>query len=171
MARRTRGHISHDPRWPQRRHLRRLKVITVPDPTVYLLTLVVEDRHPVLACPEAAGILLQVWKHSDPQHGWLIGRWVVMPDHVHFFGSPAGDAAKSLSTFIACWKRSTKRCLRRMAGMTSFSWQDEFFDHVVRDADDYSRHWEYVCENPVRKGLVADASEWPYQGGIHIFRW
>jgi putative transposase len=171
MARCSRGHISHDPRWPQRRHLRRLERITVPDPTVYLLTLVVEDRHPVLACPEAVSILRQAWEHAELQHAWLVGRWVTMPDHVHFFASPVGDEAKSLSTFIACWKRSTKRWLRRMAGLVAFSWQGELFDHVVRGADDYSRHWEYVRENPVRKGLVEDASEWPYQGEIHVFQW
>jgi hypothetical protein len=47
-------------------------------------------------------------------------------------------------------------------------WQPGFFDHLLRTADSYSAKWQYVWENPVRAGLVAQPEEWPYQGEIVV---
>ena len=38
------------------------------------------------------------------------------------------------------------------------------FDHVLRSEESYGEKWLYVRDNPVRAGLVDDASDWPYQG-------
>ncbi len=46
-------------------------------------------------------------------------------------------------------------------------WQKGFFDHVVRSEDSYEGSWQYVRENPVRKGLVEKAEDWPYQGELN----
>jgi REP element-mobilizing transposase RayT len=45
-------------------------------------------------------------------------------------------------------------------------WQRRFFDHVLRNEESYAQKWEYVRENPVRAGLVANANDWPYAGEI-----
>ena len=42
------------------------------------------------------------------------------------------------------------------------------FDHVLRNDESYAQKWEYVRENPVRAGLVAEWHEWPYQGEIAL---
>ena len=45
---------------------------------------------------------------------------------------------------------------------------ERFFDHVIRSSESYAEKWSYVQENPVRAGLVVDASDWPYSGEITI---
>jgi len=156
--------------FPRRKHLRRLDDITVSRPLVFFLTACVAGRRPVLYEPRVADILVQAWRHATALHGWLIGRYVIMPDHVHFFASPVGDAAKDLSGFLKYWKRSTAIRLRK-AGFSQFRWQREFFDHLLRDEESYAEKWDYVRDNPVRAGLVGDSSQWPYQGEIARLEW
>jgi len=38
--------------------------------------------------------------------------------------------------------------------------------NVLRSSESYSQKWDYVRENPVRAGLVANADDWPWQGEV-----
>jgi len=154
-----------DRRLSGRKHLRWLDRITVSGPVVFYLTVCVQDRRPVLVSPVAVSVLVDAWTHAEARHGWLIGRYVIMPDHAHFFASPLNGRAKDLSEFMRCWKRSTAMRVRRGSDR-SFRWQREFFDHLLRSSESYAAKWEYVRQNPVRAELVADAEDWPYQGEI-----
>ena len=93
----------------------------------------------------------------------MIGRYVIMPDHVHFFAAPQPEA-KSLSAFIRDWKKWTNRKIYDSPLVKPPVWQPEFFDHVVRSADSYEEKWHYVRSNPVRAGLCAAEELWPYSG-------
>jgi REP element-mobilizing transposase RayT len=42
----------------------------------------------VLDRDEAAQILVEEWRAAHKRHSWAIGRYVIMPDHVHFFCRP-----------------------------------------------------------------------------------
>ncbi len=152
---------------PQRKHLRRLERITVPGAPLFFLTACVRGRLPLLAEPQVADILARAWRHSQMAHGWLVGRYVIMPDHVHFFASPMGEVAKDLARFMNYWKRSTAIRVRKQL-LRRFSWQTEFFDHLLRSDESYEEKWTYVWHNPVRAGLVTDPSDWPYQGEINV---
>ena len=57
---------------------------------------------------------------------------------------------------IASWKRY----IARAAGVR---WQDDFFDHRIRDAASLTEKWEYIRNNPVRKNMVRSPDDWPYQ--------
>ena len=46
-------------------------------------------------------------------------------------------------------------------------WQADYFDHFVRSADAYESKWEYVLQNPVRKGLCLEANQWPFRDVLH----
>ena len=100
-----------------RRHLRRLARIfeTIAGP-IYYLTCCVDDRRPVLACDAAAAVLVAAWETSPDVYGWAVGRYAVMPDHVHFFAAVCKEDAKGLSEFIASWKRWTRRGMRTQGG-------------------------------------------------------
>jgi REP element-mobilizing transposase RayT len=124
----------------------------------------------VLAQPSVASILAESWQVAESLYKWLVGRYVIMPDHVHFFASPQGDEAKSLSGFVGGWKRWTQREIRK-ARVESFAWQAEFFDHLLRSDESYESKWGYVRGNPVRAQLVADHDEWPFQGEINVLAW
>ena len=50
-------------------------------------------------------------------------------------------------------------------------WQPNSFHHRLRRQENYTEKWNYVRENPVRKGLVKTPEDWPYQGMINNLRW
>ncbi len=168
----------HSAPLPKRKHLRRLDRILIQGAPVYFITVCVKERRPLLADPLVASVLTDAWRYSYEGHGWMVGRYVIMPDHVHFFAAPAPDDAKTLSLFMGCWKRSTSIRIRALqaAGQRrlprptneSFAWQKEFFDHLLRNDESYREKWEYIRQNPCRSGLVSDPGDWPYQGDIHV---
>lgn len=132
----------------------------MPSP-VYFVTMCVAGRRPILGSPHAAKLVLDSWAAAPGIHGWSIGRYVVMPDHVHFFARALTER-KTLSEFVRDWKKWTTRQLTPL--ITPPVWQPEFFDHIVRSAESYEQKWQYVRENPVRAGLVQSAEDWPYAG-------
>jgi REP element-mobilizing transposase RayT len=146
----------------ERRHLPRLHTIWLKKP-IYFVTICTASRRRILHYPVVARLLIQALHDAPRVHGWMIGRFVVMPDHVHFFCSAVSDA-KDLTAFIRDWKRWTARLIAEDSDIPPPIWQREFFDHLLRSADSYSAKWKYVRENPVRAGLVADAGDWPHQG-------
>ena len=44
----------------------------------------------------------------------------------------------------------------------SMIWQKRFWEHVIRDEDDFKKHVEYVHYNPVKHGLANRVQDWPY---------
>jgi REP element-mobilizing transposase RayT len=150
------------------KHLHRLDRVWIDWP-IYFITACTFKRRPILASREVAKILIDEWENARERHGWAIGRYVIMPDHVHFFCSAEMDA-KALPRFIQAWKQWTSK---RISGELKFAapiWQEEFFDHVLRSSESYRQKWEYVRENPVRGELVATADEWPWQGHVEELR-
>src|SRR6266702_682908 len=150
-------------------HLRRLERVWVDSP-IYFITTCTKNRWAVLARDRAAQILIEEWRTAHERHGWAVGRYVIMPDHVHFFCRPELDA-KTLFEFVGGWKSWTSRKINalrepRSATAATTLWQREFFDHILRSDESYSEKWHYVLKNPVRAGLVSSADEWPYAGEI-----
>jgi putative transposase len=41
-------------------------------------------------------------------------------------------------------------------------WQRRYWEHLIRDDGDYSRHVDYCYYNPVRHGLVERVRDWPF---------
>ncbi len=151
------------------KHLRRLERIWIDSP-IYFVTTCTKNRRQILVCEEVASILIDEWRAAHPRHGWAVGCYVIMPDHVHFFCRPEHDAT-ALSEFVGNWKSYTSRKINalsppRSAPSATTLWQREFFDHVLRSSESYSEKWHYVFENPVRAGLVSSADEWKYAGEI-----
>ena len=48
-------------------------------------------------------ILIDEWRNAHDRHGWAIGRYVIIPDHVHFLCRAELDA-KTLPKFMQRWK-------------------------------------------------------------------
>ena len=165
------------------KHLRRLDRVWIESP-VYFVTVCTHQRRRILSNEAVAGILIDEWRAAHQRHGWLVGRYMIMPDRVHFFCAAEEDT-KMLSEFVRLWKQWTTKgvvaavanrgpaqdegeTLPRLASAaTARLWQREFFDHVLRSTESYGEKWEYVRQNPVRAGLVACAEDWPFQGEIH----
>jgi putative transposase len=152
------------------RHLRRLERVCVDSP-IYFITTYTKDRRAVLARDDVANILIEEWSAARDRHGWVIGRYVIMPDHVHFFCRPEYEA-QTLPKFVGTWKSWTSRKInnlvrpRSATAATTPLWQREFFDHVLRSGESYSEKWSYDFNNPMHAGLVSSADDWKYAGEI-----
>lgn len=93
--------------------------------------------------------------------------WVVLPDHFHVIIDPERN---NLSSLVKRIKLSFSANYRRRAGVVRGRvWQYRFWDHIIRDGDDLSRHIDYVHYNPVKHGLVRSPFQWEYSS-IHKYR-
>jgi len=144
--------------------LKRLTRLFVNQP-LYFITTCVNDRKSVLVSDSVERILVDEWERALARHDWAIGRYVIMPDHVHFFCRSAHSAI-SLSRFIGNWKQWTSKRIIQLLDIETPFWQEGFFDHVLRSEESYGKKWQYVMNNPVRAKLVPNAEEWKYQGCV-----
>ena len=148
----------------RRKRLRRLDEVWVPSPT-HFVTTCAASRIPRLATESFHAIAVEVWQNCERLYGWAVGRYVIMPDHVHFFIADARGET-SLSDVVGKWKEWTAKYAAQRLSYTMPLWQRDFFDHVLRSSESEDQKWEYVRENPVRAGFVADSSSWRYQGQV-----
>jgi putative transposase len=147
-------------------HLHRLDHVWL-EPSIFFVTTCTAERAPVLANTAAAGVLRDQFDQAPRRYGWRIGRYVIMPDHIHFFCAPGGEREpSSLSVFVAGVKMWSARSILAATGKAAPLWQREFFDRLLRSGESYDGKWTYVRENPVRAGLVKAAEDWPFAGEI-----
>jgi putative transposase len=137
--------------------------LSLAGPTIVLLTVNTKDRVPWLAQPEVQASLRAIWREAD---AWLVGDYVLMPDHLHLFCAPR-DLSFTIERWLAYWKSQFSR--RHVD--QPWAWQRSGFHHRLRDARQYQEKWAYVRENPLRKQLVASPEDWPYQGRKNELRW
>ena len=153
---------------PDHKHLRRLDSIWI-EPAIYFVTICTAGRRPMLARPDVLSVLRDEFAAAPRRYGWMSGRFVAMPDHLHSFcaGGETASAA-SLSRFVGGFKQWTAKRIFRAAGAPAPLRQREFFDHLLRSHESYDAKWLYVRENPVRAGLVEKSEDWPCGGEIEI---
>ncbi|HSH39438.1 MAG TPA: hypothetical protein VK993_11700 [Chthoniobacterales bacterium] len=133
--------------------------------SIVFVTVCTAKRSKILASPAAHRALVAAWQSAT---AWLVGRYVIMPDHVHLFCAPNGIDTPSLEVWMRYWKSIVTRKVREPGGSV---WQRHHWDRQLRRGESYSEKWEYVCGNPVRHGLVSDSTDWPYQGELNELRW
>jgi len=133
------------------------------------MTICADGRLPRLANDDFHAIAIEVWRNCEEHYGWTVGRYVIMPDHVHFFAYDS-HVESTLSEFVGKWKEWTAKYCRRRLGFMMPLWQPEFFDHILRSSESYEEKWEYVRNNPTRAGLAESADGWKYQGEVTQLR-
>jgi putative transposase len=157
---------------------------------VFFITFCTRDRKRIDPLTSANDALVKYGKDALEEFNVALGRYVMMPDHVHFF--VRGDANFTLSQWVGGLKRAISIAVSKDAvvarvsrarspkrldissqpvrlplqGKQNSLWQPGFFDHVLRNDESYAQKWEYVRDNPVRAGLVTSWQEWPHQGEI-----
>jgi putative transposase len=80
----------------------------------------------------------------------------VMPEHVHLLFTLGRRI--SLSQVHAKYKAKTKRVLSE----DDLAWQDNFFDHRLREQVPLERFARYIFLNPYAKGIVSLHEAWPF---------
>jgi putative transposase len=133
---------------------------------IIYLTVCTRRRRPLLANNEAARLILSAWQAAN---FWCVGRYVIMPDHIHLFCAPAIAPAMPLQKWIEFWRNKVTREWTNRNEVPI--WQRDYWDTQLRHRESYSTKWEYVRNNPVRHGFVARAEDWPYQGELNVLEW
>ena len=139
--------------------------------TSYFFTVVTHRRRPIL-CDEPVRIALrEAIEQVRCRYPFTTDAIVLMPDHLHCIWTlPDGDSDFSLRwsqikhhVSYACGQLySTALSKSRQRQRTASIWQRRFWEHQIRDETDMERHVDYIHFNPVKHGLVAAASDWPY---------
>jgi len=126
---------------------------------LYFITFNTHNRQTFLANTETHRRFITFAENSAAR-GAAIGRYVLMPDHIHLF-LRCHESLKIGDT-IRLMKRSLSAAIKNPAP----HWQPGFFDHILRQSESYAEKWRYVEQNPVRAGLVENPADWPFKGEI-----
>jgi REP element-mobilizing transposase RayT len=130
---------------------------------IVFLTVCTKDRRHLLANEHAHLGLTGAWGKART---WWVGRYVILPDHLHLFCAPGAWPPPPLTSWVAYWKR----LFAQTSGLKG-AWQQGFWDTQLRHHESYAAKWDYVKSNPVRHGLVSKAEDWPYAGELETLDW
>jgi putative transposase len=134
----------------------------------YFFTVVLAERGSRLLVDHIAQLRLAV-ATVKARRPFTIDAFVVLPDHLHCVWTlPDGDADYSRR-----WeqiKNQFSRSLPMIAPSPAINcrprergiWQRRFWEHMIRDDDDYAHHVEYTHFNPVKHGYVVHVADWPH---------
>ena len=132
------------------------------DAPLFFVTVCTLHRHRFPSLKAANDALVVYGTRAIKEFNVALGRYVIMPDHLHFF--VRGDQNFVLGNWVKGLKRAILKAFPNEKDHSL--WQPGFFDHLLRNDESYAQKWEYVRENPVRAGLVHCSEDWPYQGEI-----
>lgn len=139
----------------------------------YFFTVVTYRRRPIFTKSQSREILRQVIHGVRQSHPFTIDAWVLLPDHFHCLWTlPEGDAdySKRWGLIKSGFSKKAKQLFHHEEWMNqskqrhreSTIWQRRFWEHHVRDEQDYRNHVDYLHYNPVKHGLVEHVEAWPY---------
>ena len=112
-----------------------------------------------LAQPDIAEIVEDALLHGDGKRYRLIA-WCVMPNHVHvLIETMPGHALPKL---VHSWKSFSAKRVNAKVGRTGKVWMPDYFDRFIRDDHHFAAVVAYIYNNPVKAGLVKEASNWRY---------
>jgi len=119
---------------------------------VYFITVAAAERG-TTTLADKADVVLSAARFYHTSERWFLFLFLIMPDHLHMLVHV--PTALSLADVIGHWKSylTTQHGIR---------FQKDFFDTRIRDREHFAEKWEYICRNPVTKGLVGTPREWPY---------
>ncbi|MFZ3211886.1 MAG: transposase [Terriglobales bacterium] len=125
----------------------------------FFVTAVTWQRRLILQSDALARELISALYDYRAADRFALHEFVIMPDHVHLLLTPAPTL-------------TLERAMQFIKGGFSYRvgktrpnlmvWEKSFTNHRIRDERDYQQHREYIHQNPVRRHLAQDASEFPY---------
>ncbi len=154
-----------------RRKSNRIKGLDYSQNGAYFVTICTQERKkilskitvgtPVPGCPQEPRIELlphgkiaeKYIKQMDAFYNCIsVDRHVIMPDHIHFLlavqetdGHP-GRGVPTRTSVIARFVGTFKRFCNKEYGINI--WQSRYYDHVIRNQQDYDEIWQYIENNP-----------------------
>lgn len=108
-------------------------------------------------------------RETQARYSFHRDAFVVLPNHLHAVWTLPPDDGE----FSARWRLIKVRFAKSMPKTERLStvreargergiWQRRFWEHLIRNDEDYRRHIEYRYINPVKHGLVSRVRDWPF---------
>jgi putative transposase len=137
----------------------------------YFFTVVTANRSPVFNHPAAVQCLRTAFRSVKCRHPFIIDAMVVLPDHIHCIWTlPVDD-----SNYPTRWRlikagvtQGVKPLLPAQGPTSGSLWQKRYWEHTIKDEEDFNRHVDYIHFNPVKHGYLDRAVDWPYSS-FHRF--
>jgi putative transposase len=133
----------------------------------YFLTVTLADRR-ARALIQHISALRAAFRKTRSERPFAIDAIVVLPDHLHVTMTLPPDDPDFSSRLQRIKGRFTRAVvgadttIRRSPKGGYALWQSRFWEHTIRDEEDFSRHVDYIHFNPVKHGLVKRVCDWPY---------
>ena len=145
---------------PERKQIRLNKSLY--NQGIFFVTICTKDRKKILSdivgddahiVPRRYGTIVEKYIQNVKE----IEKYVIMPDHVHMMIRIDGGTmrASSPTNKVASIIRSIKVLVTKEIGEPIF--QRSYYDHVIRNQDDYNEIWEYIENNPQKWILQKNA--------------
>jgi len=139
----------------------------------YFFTLTLEDRRSTVLV-DHVGTLRAAFRVTRHERPFTIDAIVILPDHLHaIFTLPQDDA-----DFAGRWRRikghfstallAEGTAIRRHANDELALWQRRYWEHTIRNDDDFARHVDYIHFNPVKHKVVTRVQDWPHSS-FHLY--
>jgi putative transposase len=132
---------------------------------IYFITCVTYNRIPILTI--SMSDLKRALISIKRKHTFELISWVVLPDHFHCMIDVKNS---SISNLMQRFKMSFGMYYRQRHSQNSGRiWQNRFWDHMIRNQEDFNRHMDYIHYNPVKHNLVNGPYDWELSS-IHKYR-
>ena len=139
----------------------------------YFFTVVTDGRRPILTTDLARPLLRDAIAATGTRWPFEIDAWVLLPDHLQAMWTlPHGDFDYSrrwaflkkefTKAYLAAGGTEATKTIGRVRDGRRGVWQPKFWEHTVRDDEDYARHFHYLHYNPVKHGLAGRVAEYPH---------
>jgi putative transposase len=127
------------------------------------ITIVTNHRKRIFIDPQNIEILFETINRVKIIYPFELIAYVVMPEHLHcLIQTP--DGTPNYSPVIHCIKRNFALNFKKVHHIDSPTklWQARFWDHVIKDDNDFEKHLDYIHWNPVKHGYVNDPLHWQW---------
>lgn len=121
---------------------------------IYFITCVTYQRENLFFAPENISLFWKVVKNLKTIHPYKLCAHVLIYDHFHFLIMPQ---KKNISILMQSLKDNFSRQFKEIQGIKNNIrvWQYRFWDHIIRDKEDFKKHFDYIHYNPVKHRIVS----------------
>jgi putative transposase len=130
--------------------------------SAYFVSTQTAQRQPFFRHERWANLFEQTLFHYG-RNDYCLHAFVIVPDHVHMLLTPKGTIEKAVQLIKGGF---SFRARKELAWKFEI-WQQGLTDHRIRDEEDWQHHFEYIRQNPVKAGLVAEFSNYRHMGFPH----
>lgn len=128
-------------------------------------------QNKIMRLNKFGNIVSNQWLWLKEQYNYInLDEWIIMPNHIHAIlviknhtisassvrtgrdlsvQNPKIQETKykSLSSLIGAFKTTSSKALHQ-AGLSEFIWHRSYYDHIIRNEEDYKRIIDYIRNNP-----------------------